>query len=64
LLRHVSQVLSKPLPRDVELFKEMDGILEEVQPSYSKMERLWADEVDRLTKALKDRRLDPRDIDH
>ena len=42
----------------------MDGILEEVQPSYIEMERLWADEVGRLTKALKDRRLDPKDIDH
>ncbi|KAI0247733.1 hypothetical protein BJV78DRAFT_1242913 [Lactifluus subvellereus] len=56
-------VLSQPLPQDIDLFKEMDGILKEIHRCYLEMDRFWVDEVCRVTKALEDRRLDPEDID-
>ncbi|KAI0248448.1 hypothetical protein BJV78DRAFT_1235937 [Lactifluus subvellereus] len=55
--------LSQPLPHDIDFFEEMDRILKEIQRCYNEMDRFWVDEVRRVTKALKDRRLDPEDID-
>jgi hypothetical protein len=63
MLKHASQVLSQPLSQDTELFKEADLILKEIRRCYIEMDKFWVDEVHRVTKALKHRRVDPEDID-
>jgi len=56
-------VLSEPLPEDVDLFREMDIVLDEIRRCYIDMDKFWVDEVQRVTKAFRDRRVDPEDID-
>jgi hypothetical protein len=67
-LRHVSQVRPKLLKdEDVDFLNETEGILIKIQPPYKEMDRVWAGEekwLSRLTDALKDHRLDPKDIGH
>jgi hypothetical protein len=41
----------------------MDIILDEIRRCYIDMDKFWVDEVQRVTKAFKDRRVDPEDID-
>ena len=41
----------------------MDVILNEIRQCYIEMDKFWVDEVRRVTKAFKDRRIDPKDID-
>jgi len=41
----------------------MDTVLRDIRQSYIEMDRFWVDEVWGVSKALKDRRLDPGDID-
>jgi hypothetical protein len=62
-LRHESQVLSQPLPQDIDLLKEVDLILEEIRQCYIEIDKFWVDEVSRVTRALKQCRLDPEDIE-
>jgi len=56
-------VLSQPLPEDVHLLTEMDIVLSDIQQSYMEMDKFWVDEVWKVLKALKNRRLDRGDID-
>jgi len=62
-LIQLSPVLSQPLPEDIGLFSEMGTILNEIRRCYIEMDKFWVEEVCRVTKALKDRRVDPEDID-
>jgi len=59
----MSSVLSQPLPEDMHLFTQMDTVLSDIRQSYIEMDKFWADEVWEVSRALKDRRLDPGDID-
>jgi hypothetical protein len=63
VLIHVSPVLSEPLPEDVELFREMDLVLNQIRRCYIEMDKFWVDEVQRVTKSLKNRRVDPEDVE-
>ncbi|KAI0287092.1 hypothetical protein BC826DRAFT_1108726 [Russula brevipes] len=60
-VRHT--VLSQPLPQETDLFSEMDIILNEIRRCYIEMDKFWVEELRRVTKAFKDRRVDPEDID-
>ncbi|KAI0298320.1 hypothetical protein BC826DRAFT_1184463 [Russula brevipes] len=60
-VRHT--VLSQPLPQETDLFSEMDIILNEIRRCYVEMDKFWVEELRRVTKAFKDRRVDPEDID-
>jgi hypothetical protein len=62
-LIHVSSVLSDPLPEDVDLFREMDFVLNQIRRCYIEMDKFWVDEVQRVTKSLKNRRIDPGDVE-
>ncbi|KAI0298318.1 hypothetical protein BC826DRAFT_1174220 [Russula brevipes] len=62
-IKEVSPVLSQPLPQETDLFSEMDIILREIRRCYIEMDKFWVEEVHRVTKAFKDRRVDPKDID-
>jgi len=55
-------VLSQPLHQDIDLFREMDIVLNEVRQCYIEMNKFWADEVRHVTKALMSRRIDPEDV--
>ena len=41
----------------------MDIITDAIQRCYIEMDKFWVDEVQRATKALKDRNIDPEDIE-
>ena len=41
----------------------MDIVLDEIWRCYIDMDKFWVDEVQRVTKAFKVRRVDPEDID-
>jgi hypothetical protein len=56
-------VLSEPLPEDAPLFRKIDTSTGDIQGCYINMDKFWADEVQRATKALRNRRVDPEDID-
>ena len=60
---NVYAVLSEPLPEDVDLFREMDIVLNEIRRCYIDMDKFWVDEVQRVTKSIRNRRVDPEDID-
>ena len=62
-LIHVYAALSEPLPEDVDLFREMDIVLDQIRQCYIEMDKFWVDEVQHVTKSLKNRRVDPEDID-
>jgi hypothetical protein len=62
-LKHASQVLSQPLPQDIELLREVDLILKEIRQCYIEIDKFWVGEVSRVTRALKQHRLDPEDIE-
>jgi hypothetical protein len=55
--------LSEPLPEDDALFTEMDIVTDDIRRCYIEMDKFWVDEVQRATEALKNRRVDPEDID-
>jgi len=61
-MRHVSPVLSEPLPQDIDLFREMDIVLNKIRRCYIEMNKFWVDEVQHVTKALMNRRIDSEDI--
>jgi len=61
-MRHVSPVLSEPLLQDRKLFEEIDVVLNEIRRCYVEMTEFWVDEVQHVTKALVNRRIDPEDI--
>ena len=63
LLRHISLVLSEPLPEDIRLFREMDVVLDEIRRCYIDLDKFWVDEVQGVTKSLKNRLVNPEDID-
>ncbi|KAI0298314.1 hypothetical protein BC826DRAFT_123055 [Russula brevipes] len=56
-------VLSQPLPQETDLFSEMDIILNEIRQRYVEMDKFWVEEVCRVTKTFKNRRVDPEDIE-
>jgi hypothetical protein len=56
-------VLSDPLPEDTTLFREVDVIVNEIRRCYVELDKFWVDEVQRVTKALRNRHLDTEDID-
>lgn len=41
----------------------MDIVLIQIRQCYTEMDKFWVDEVQRVTKSLKNRRVDPEDID-
>ena len=64
MLGYVSHVPPKLAKKDV---KSLRDILEEIQPPHEEMDKFWAAEENRLTHLIhapKDRRLNPKDIDH
>ncbi|KAI0259463.1 hypothetical protein BC834DRAFT_1035892 [Gloeopeniophorella convolvens] len=54
-------VLSRPLPEDSDLFKELDLVLKEIRQCYNDMDKFWVEEIGRVTESLKTRRIDPED---
>jgi len=61
-MRHVSPVLSEPLLQDIDLFREMDNVLNDIRRCYIEMSKFWVDEVQHVTKALMNRRVDSGDM--
>ena len=59
---HISPVLSQPLHQDIDLFRDMDIVLNEIRRCYIEMIKFWVDEVRHVTKALMSHRIDPEDI--
>jgi len=55
--------LSRPLPKDFDLFCEVDFVLTEVRRCYEELDKFWTDEIRRAVKALEMRRVDLRDFE-
>jgi hypothetical protein len=56
--------LSRPLPEDDVLFKEVDSVLAEIRRCYKELDKFWMEEISRATEAYEKRRVDETDIKH
>ncbi|KAI0039563.1 hypothetical protein FA95DRAFT_1577526, partial [Auriscalpium vulgare] len=52
-----------PLPDDTELFETVDSLLREIRACYRELDKFWIQEVGRVTKALKNCKVDKEDAD-
>jgi hypothetical protein len=62
LLRRSSGI-SRPLPQDNALFKEVDFVMAEIRRFYEELNKFWREEICHVVEALKKRRVDPRDFE-
>ncbi|KAI0261182.1 hypothetical protein BC834DRAFT_897604 [Gloeopeniophorella convolvens] len=54
-----TKALAEPLPKDADLFDEVDCVLDEIRRCFVEMDKFWVEEVRRVSKALQDcRRVD------
>jgi len=55
--------ISRPLPQDNALFKEVDFVMAEIRRFYEELNKFWREEICYVVEALKKRRVDPRDFE-
>jgi len=67
LLRQNTQrlfsALSRPLPEDHALFREVDSVLTEIKQCYTELYKFWTQEISRAIEAFEKRRVDRTDFE-
>jgi len=58
-----AKALSRPLPEDRALFREVDMLLTEIRQCYVGLNKFWTEEISRASEALRKRRVDPMDFE-
>jgi hypothetical protein len=51
--------ISRPLPKDDVLSKEVDFVMAEIRQFYEELNKFWKEEICCVVEALKKRRVDP-----
>jgi hypothetical protein len=59
----LTSTLSEPLPEDLDLFSEVDFVLDEIRRCFMELDKFWTEEICRAIKALNTRRMDPNDVE-